>query len=249
MDHDLASNLRVVLLETSHPGNIGAVARAMKTMRLTRLFLVRPKQFPCAEATARAAGADDLLYTAAVCESLSEALGECAWVVGSSARSRHIRWPELTPRACARQVADRLGEMEIALVFGRESSGLTNAELDHCHALMRIPTNPSFSSLNLSAAVQILGYEIQLALRGEGADDQPALPAVDPPHVPVAAQDMEGLHAHLRQTLIAIGYLDEAAPKLLMRRLRKLFNRAQPDRAELNILRGILRAAQGAAKR
>ncbi len=245
MQQDLVEKLRVVLVETSHPGNIGAVARAMKTMCLGRLYLVRPKRFPCAEATARAAGADDVLYRATVCESLSDALEGCGWVIGTSARARHIAWPSVAPRDSALKAVVQARSTDVALLFGRENSGLKNSELDHCHALVRIPTNPAFSSLNIAAAVQILGYELQLASLEPSGSWRGEIES----HVPVSSEDMEGLYEHLMQALIDIGYLDVAAPKLLMRRLRRLFNRAVPDRTELNILRGILTAAQRRAKR
>ena len=215
----------------------------MKTMGLTRLSLVNPKTFPCADATARAAGADDILYRANVCESLSEALTGTGWVIGTSARARHIAWPEFSPKACAQSLFKQASQCEVAIVFGRENSGLTNAELERCHGVVRIPTDESFGSLNLAAAVQIIGYEIRLAML---ANQLPLVSESDPP---VTVEEMEGLYAHLEQTLIEIEFLNEAAPKLLMRRLRKLFNRTQIDRSELNILRGILTAAQRAARR
>jgi len=272
----ILGRVRVVLVETSHPGNVGAVARAMKTMGLERLYLVRPRRFPSAEATARAAGADDLLHASVVCGSLEAALAGTGFVAAASARRRHLPWPELTPRewaarACAESAASAiaarraLGEWaaracaesaghEAAIVFGRESWGLSNAELDRAQALVRIPTNPEFRSLNIAAAVQILGYELRLA--AEAAADHwrasPAAEAFDPERAPAAApvtaDELEGLFAHLEQALIDIGYLDPKAPKLLMRRLRRLFSRARLERAELNILRGILAAAQKARK-
>ncbi len=148
MGLQVASKVKVVLVETSHPGNIGAVARAMKTMGLKKLTLVSPKTFPSAQATARAAGADDILYEATVCNSLSEALANSGWVVGTSARSRHIPWPEITPRDCAQRILEEVSKGEVSIVFGRESSGLTNQELEQCNNVMRVPTADSFASLN-----------------------------------------------------------------------------------------------------
>lgn len=225
------------MVETSHPGNIGAAARAMKTMGLSKLCLVRPKQFPCAEATARAAGADDILYEAQVCDSIEEAVADCAWVVATSARSRRIQWPVFTPREAAYEALRQVGS--VGLLFGREHSGLTNRELDHCQALVQVPSNREFSSLNIACAVQIIAYELYLAESVvEISPDESRATEV------VTSTDMEGLYTHLEAALVDIGYLDPGAPKLLMRRVRRLLNRARPDRAELNILRGIFNAAQ-----
>lgn len=239
----LASKVRVVLVETSHPGNIGAVARAMKTMGMHNLVLVCPKTFPSADATARAAGADDLLHKAVVCDSLSEALADSGWVFGTSARLRHIPWPEITPHDCAQQILEHGTQSEVSIVFGRESSGLTNQELDQCNSVIRVPTDESFSSLNIAAAMQIIGYEIRLAcLSVEGQVSEPTTSFV-------TNEQLEGFYHHLKETLIEVEFLDETAPKLLMRRLKKLFNRARLDRSELNILRGILSAAQRSVRR
>ena len=243
------AGVRVVLVEPSHPGNVGAVARAMKTMGLTRLYIVRPRHFPSAEATARAAGADDLLVSAKVCGELSEALGDCAWAAATSVRVRHLPWPELDPAACAREVLARSRE-EVALVFGRESTGLTNPEIDLCQAVVRIPTDDSFPSLNLGGSVQLLAWELRRALLAGAATGNapvPATPASD--RDPLARlSDLDGFHAHLERTLVDIGYLDPGAPRQLMRRLRRFFNRAGMLRSELNILRGVLRAAQHCAR-
>ena len=243
------AGVRVVLVEPSHPGNVGAVARAMKTMGLTRLHLVRPRHFPSADATARAAGADDLLVSAKVCGELSEALGDCAWAAATSARARHLPWPELDPAACAREVLARSRE-EVALVFGRESTGLTNPEIDLCQAVVRIPSDDAFPSLNLGGSVQLLAWELRRALLvGAATDDAPAPPTPVSERDPLARlSDLEGFHAHLERTLVDIGYLDPRAPRQLMRRLRRFFNRAGMLRSELNILRGVLRAAQHGAR-
>jgi len=233
--------IRIILVETSHPGNIGAAARAMKTMGLSRLYLVAPKKFPCAAATERAAGADDVLYSATVCTSLPRALSGCTWATATSARPRHLRWPEVAPGSAAAALVAAAADADVALVFGRERSGLRNAELDLCRDVVRVPTCTGFSSLNLAAAVQILAYEIRgAALRGAspppgGSDD------------PVTTEQIDGFYRHLESALVDIGYLDRARPKLLMRRLRRLFARAGVERAELNILRGILSAAQRCA--
>ena len=246
MSSATVDGVRVVLVETSHPGNIGAVARAMWTMGLSRLYLVRPKRYPSAEATARAAGADEVLYSAVVCESLDEAIGDCDWVVGTTIRDRHLDWPRLAPDAWATKAAREAQEGQVALVFGREHSGLSNRELDRCQAIASIATNPRFSSLNLAGAVQIFAYELRRALGDETSTPIDSSRRGDGERL-VTAQELEGLYAHLEQALADIGYYDPEAPKLLMRRLRRLFGRVQPDRAELNILRGILAAAQRAA--
>ena len=236
----LASAIRIVLVGTSHPGNIGASARAMKTMGLAELVLVAPRGFPSAEATARAAGADDILAGARVCERLDEAVRECGWVLGTSARSRRLQWPELDPGAAAARAVAEVSNAPVALVFGREKSGLKNEELDLCHALVRIPTAGNYTSLNLSAAVQVLSYELRNALDARTGRGDP-LPEVAQA---VTQAEMEGFYEHLDRVLVEIGYLDPSAPKLLRRRLRRMFNRTRPERSELNILRGILSAIQ-----
>lgn len=237
------SRLRVVLIETSHPGNIGAAARAMKVMGLSRLYLVRPQQFPCAEATARASGADDLLTRAVVCDSLDEALVDCSLVMGASARLRSLPWPLSDARSAAqRAAAGAVAGQEVALVFGREHSGLSNEELQRCHYLLHIPANPDFSSLNLAAAVQVVSYELRMAMLGEeplAADEGDY----------ASADELESFYAHLEQTLIAVGFLDPDNPRQVMRRLRRLYNRARTERVELNILRGILTETQKRVKR
>lgn len=236
--------VRVVLVDTSHPGNIGAVARAMRTMGLMRLALVRPKQFPSAEATARAAGADELLYDAAVFESLDDALADCVWVVGTTVRSRHLELPRLDPRGFAARAVHESAAGPVALVFGREQTGLSNKELDRCQAIASIDADPRFGSLNLAAAAQVFFYELRLAF-GERTQKSEVIgcEVVDAP----TSLELEGLYAHLERTLTDIGYYNPEHPKLLMRRLRQLYARAQPDRSELNILRGILSATQRAA--
>ncbi len=231
-------NLRIVLVETSHPGNIGAAARAMKTMGLQQLYLVRPLRFPHAEASARASGADDLLGRAVCCRDLAEALQGCRLAVATSVRDRSIPWPRLTPRAGAARLVREAASGPVALLFGREKAGLSNAELERCHHTVQIPCNPGFSSLNLAAAVQVLSYEIRLAagLGGPSVQDE-----VEPS---AEAQEMERFYEHLERTLVALGFLDPHNPKHLMRRLRRLFNRARPTQLEVSILRGILTASQ-----
>ncbi len=235
----MKTNIRIVLINTSHPGNIGAVARAMKNMCLERLYLVEPNDFPSAEATSRSSGADDLLARAVVCSTLEEALAGCHFVVGTSARNRSLSWPVMAPRECAARLVEESVAGEVALVFGREDSGMTNEELERCHYLVSIPSNPDFSSLNLGAAVQVLAYELMVATplakpvsEEEGRDL-------------ATADEMESFFLHLEQTLVDLEFLDNSQPRRLMRRLRRFFNRARPDQTEVNILRGVLAAAQG----
>lgn len=237
-------NVRIVLVNTSHPGNIGAVARAMKNMGLQSLYLVEPKIYPSAEATSRASGADDLLAQAVVCESLDEALAECTLVVGASARLRTIAWPQLDPRQCAARVVVESENTPVALVFGREHAGLSNAELDRCHYLVNIPSNPEYSSLNIAAAVQVVTYELRMAM--QNSTDS----GVDSRGVKVTGAelatvgDVEQFYAHLEAVMVAVDFLDPAQPRFLMRRLRRLYNRTRLEKQELNILRGILSAVQ-----
>ena len=226
------------MVNTSHPGNIGAAARAMKNMCLSDLVLVGPREFPCAEASARASGADDILAAARVVETLAEAVADCRVVIGASARLRSVPWPLLAPRETATLAFAEASRGKVAVVFGRESSGLSNEELDLCTHLVHIPTNPEYSSLNVAMAVQVIAYEWMLAA---GA------PAATPGAQGEMASnaEMEGFFAHLEQALDDIGFTDKRRSQKLMRRLRRLFHRAGPDREEVNILRGILSAAQG----
>ncbi len=239
----LFSNIRIVLVNTSHPGNIGAAARAMKTMGLTRLYLVDPQQYPCAEATARASGADDVLAAARVCDTLEEAVAECGLVVATSARERRLEYPSLSPDECALKLLSEASGNEVALVFGRERTGLTNEELDHCHYLTNIPSNPEYSSLNLAAAIQVLCYELRKA---SIRDDIPVAPEPDTAERFATAMEMEGLHRHLADVMQQVNLVSPDKPKLMLhRRLRRLFQRARPSVTEVNILRGILSAVQG----
>ena len=237
----MLSRIRVVLSHTSHPGNIGASARAMKTMGLGSLYLVNPKLFPHADATARASGADDVLAAATVCPDIDAALSGCRLVIGASARTRSIPCPVIRPPECARMVAAETEQGDVAVLFGCEQSGLSNAEIDRCQYLVQIPTSPDYGSLNLAAAVQILCYEIRVAHEDSAAGHAPE-------HVPVSAEEMERFYEHLEQTLVELEFLDPQNPRHLMRRLRRLYNRARPDENEVNILRGMLAAAQQAMK-
>ena len=238
----MLSNIRIVLIGTTHPGNIGAVARAMKNMCLEQLCLVRPKVFPSAEATARASGADDLLAKARVFEGLDEALEGCRMVVGASARLRTVQWPQVTPRQCAGKLLKEAVAGEVALLFGRESTGLSNTELDRCQYLVHIPANPQYPSLNLSQAVQVLSYELHV-----GSLENAVSESIRAPDEVATAEGMERFFEHLRQTMEETGFADSKhkQSKTLNRRLRRLFLRARPDQVELNILHGILSAARG----
>ena len=238
------ARVRVVLINTTHPGNIGATARAMKVMGLSSLHLVTPKIFPSAEATAMASGADDLLQTATIHDSLDEALLGCSLVLGTSARLRSLSMPMLDARKASQQALDEVSRHDVAILFGRERYGLTNEEMQRCQYLVNIPSNPAYSSLNLAQAVQIIGYELRVAaLGGAGISVPPA------DWEPVDDSQMEGLFEHLELTLLDLRFLNPKQPKRLMMRLRRLFNRARPDQNEINILRGILKASQEAANR
>lgn len=238
------NRIRVVLVATSHAGNIGACARAMKTMGLRQLVLVAPHAFPDPEATARAAGADDILAAARVCATLDEAIGDCQLVIGTSARHRRIPWPLLTPREAASRVVHAAEQHEVALLFGRERTGLLNEELDRCQALVTIPADPDFSSLNLASAVQVLSYEIRCAGLHDAENPSPAAGA-DLGEPLATAADVQRFYEHLEQVLTQAQFLDPDNPRLLMRRLMRLFNRVTLTTNEVNILRGILSALSG----
>ncbi len=243
METSLFEKLRIVLVETSHPGNIGAAARAMKTMGLSRLSLVNPGQFPCAEATARASGADDILANAHICQSLQEALADCSLVIGTSARQRRIPWPLLEPDECAHRAVEHVGE--VALVFGREHSGLNNDELAMCQLLVTINTEDSFSSLNLAAAVQVLSYEYRKAVvREQGLKSSPRAGHKDKQIPAATLEQMEALYTQMEQAMIELDFYDPDNPRKLMLRLRRLFNRAGLDNNEMQIMRGIFSAVR-----
>lgn len=231
----LLNNVRIVLSHTSHPGNIGSAARAMKTMGLADLRLVNPKRFPDPAAHAMSCGALDVLDNARVCASLDEALNGCVFTVGCTARRRGLSHPMLSARDVAPVLLKHAARQPVALMFGTEMSGLTNAELDRCQLLTHIPSNPDYSSLNLASAVQVLAYELRCAL--------PELP-MPPADTPELAQheDVELFYHELERTLIATGFLNPAAPRRLMTRLRRLYARALLEKEELNFLMGILKA-------
>lgn len=234
----MLANIRIVLVETSHPGNIGAIARAMKNMGLFRLYLVKPNIFPSADATARASGADDVLVSAVICNTLTEAVADCEVVMGASARDRTIGWPTLVAQQCAEQALKDAKTNQVALVFGRENSGLTNAELDCCQYLIRIPCNKDFSSLNLAAAVQIVAYELFSRASQQPIEETAAEPLA-------TSAQIEGFYQHLQETLTAIDFIQSGQSNSVMRRLRRLYGRSRLSTREVDILRGILRMTQG----
>lgn len=229
--------VRIVLCQTSHPGNIGAAARAMKTMGLHRLHLVNPKRFPSPEADAMATRAVDLLETASVHETLDEALHGTVFVAACTARSRDLSHAVFTPREAAARLVRESASGPVAVVFGPEKYGLTIEEVNRCSVIATIPANPHYSSLNLAAAVQLFAYEIRLAAQAVETWPQESFE-------PAPYEDVERFFAHFEQTLYDIEFLDPQQPKRLMQRLRRLFQRTRLEREEVNILRGILAAAQ-----
>ncbi|GGY44998.1 tRNA (cytidine/uridine-2'-O-)-methyltransferase TrmJ [Bacterioplanes sanyensis] len=234
------SQIDVVMVETTHSGNLGAAARAMKNMGLSRLVLVNPKASIDDEAIARASRAEDILHHARIVPTLNEALASANLVVGTSARSRHIPWPLLSPRELGGRVATALpAGNRIALVFGRESNGLSNEELQLCHLHVHIPTDADYSSLNVAQAIQLLCYEMRLAVTDASPDNQPAW-GVEWDYPLATHEQLDGMLQHLQQTLVDIDFLDPNTPKQLMTRMRRLFQRAAPDQMEINILRGML---------
>lgn len=228
------ASVRIVLVATTHPGNIGSTARAMKTMGLSRLYLVNPNLNPYRKAHELAAGAFDILQTAVQCTTLAEALEGCHLVCGTSARPRDLALPGLTPAACAQLVMEQPEEAEIALVFGREHAGLTNEELLQCHYHLHIPSNPEFSSLNLAQAVQIIAYELRMHSLNPGAQVETNQ------HAFATNTEMALFYEHLEKVLVQIDFLKPSNPRKLLQRLRRLFNRARLETTEINILRGIL---------
>ena len=247
----MLENIRIVLVNTSHTGNIGSVARAMKTMGLSQLVLVDPVTKPDSQASALAAGATDVLHGAAIVGSLAEAIADCGLVIGTSARNRTLDWPLLEPRGAAAKLLEESPRYPVALVFGRESSGLTNDELQQCNFHVHIPANPDYSSLNLAMAVQALSYEIRmqwlegqalnvkgqaLSVKGQALNADSSINPIDYPR----ADDLERFFVHLEQTLGETGFIIKQHPGQVMAKLRRLFARARPEEAELNILRGML---------
>lgn len=235
--------IRVVLSHTSHPGNIGATARAMKTMGLSRLVLVNPQKFPDAQADAMAAGATDVLAAAQVVSSLPEALSCTVLAVAMSARRRELATPALWAREAAAEMVTQAASGDVALVFGNESAGLSNEELAQCRRWAMIPVNPDFSSLNVAAAVQVMCYELRLAVLNPGSP-----PVISGAGLPATHDEMEHFVRHLEQAALDCGFLDPASPKRFTLRMRRLFSRAVAEKEEVNILRGLLAALEGKGK-
>ena len=232
----ILDDIRIVLVNTSHSGNIGSAARAMKTTRLSKLYFVDPACEVDSHASALAAGATDVLGNAVIVDTVADAIADCALTIGTSARSRTLSWPMVEPRECGEKLVAEAVNGPVALVFGRENSGLTNEELQLCNYHVCIPANPQYSSLNLAMAVQTLSYETRMAFlnqqpKAEQADDETAYPS---------SKQTELFYEHLEETLGNTGFIIKQHPGLVMTKLRRLFNRARPEEAELNILRGIL---------
>ena len=247
---DRLDAIRIVLVRTSHPGNIGAAARAMLTMGLRRLELVAPLAFPHPESVAMAAGADAVLDAAPRHQDLGAALAPCHYALGCTARPRGVALPALAPREAAAQLLAAAARGPVALVFGNERTGLTNEELQRCHAAVHIPSDPAFSSLNLAAAVQVLSYELRVAALAGAGEPVPAPPEAEAEadDAPATLQEMEGLYEHLDRTLHDIDFHKGRAPENIMRRLRRLYFRAALTRREVLVLRGILSEAQRASR-
>ncbi|MFM1700261.1 tRNA (cytosine(32)/uridine(32)-2'-O)-methyltransferase TrmJ [Aeromonas salmonicida] len=234
----MLDQIRIVLVNTSHTGNMGSAARAMKTMGLTRLVLVDPQTLPDDNAHALAAGASDVLANARIVSTLDEAIADCGLVIGTSARSRTLSWPMLDPREAGEKAVGEGMKHPVALVFGRERTGLTNDELQKCHYHVAIPANPEYSSLNLAMAVQTICYEVRMCWLQDQA------PEVESETDYPSAHQLEGFYQHLEQTLLKTGFIADDHPGQVMSKLRRLFNRARPEAIELNILRGILTSIQ-----
>lgn len=237
-NRDTLDRIRFVLSKTSHPGNIGASARALGTMGLRRLVLVAPHSFPHADATAMAACATHLLDGAVVNEELVGAIGDCELVLGATARRRDVALEELNPRQAAQRILQAAAEgREVAVLFGNERAGLDNDEIQHCHAAITIPSDPTCSSLNLAQAVQVVAWELRMASL-QGIE---AVETVPDRGAPIAtAAEMDGFFDHLAQALEDIEFHKGRSPRTIMRRLRRLFLRAEPDQQEVQVLRGIL---------
>lgn len=226
-------NIKIVMVETTHPGNIGAAARAMKNMCLSNLVLVNPK-CPIGEiAYSRGSGANNILDDRVVVDTLPEAVADCQLVVGTSARLRSLAWPELTPETLAVKVASLSDDKKVAIVFGREHAGLTNEELKHCNYTVTIPTNPDFSSLNVASAIQVVSYEVYKTMLDTKQGD-----SIDNTDPVADSAELEGYFSHLEQVLISTEFLNEDNPRQMMKRLRRLYQRAELSKNEVNILRG-----------
>ncbi len=249
----MKKNIRIVLINTSHPGNIGSAARAMKTMALDNLYLVSPQKFPDDQAVAMASGAGDILDNAVVVDTVEEAIADCALVMGTSARMRRVRWPQLEPREAVEQIMEESVSHPVAILFGTERIGLTNEELDCCHTLINVPTNPEYGSLNVASAVQIMSYELRLAELSEDEGARKALLSSAAPNEKedsdfATSDEFEGMIAHAEKMMVDVDFIDPNHPEKLLRQIRSMFNRIRLTKREINILRGIYAAAQKKAK-
>ncbi|PIP80883.1 MAG: tRNA (cytosine(32)/uridine(32)-2'-O)-methyltransferase TrmJ [Gammaproteobacteria bacterium CG22_combo_CG10-13_8_21_14_all_40_8] len=238
----MLDRIKIVLINTSHPGNIGAVARAMKTMGILNLCLVDPQQYPSALATERASSAADVLHQAQVVNHIEEAIADCHWVVGASARSRYLDWPLLSPRQLAESFQHQLVHGKVAIVFGRENSGLTNEELQYCHQQINIPANPDYSSLNLAMAVQVVCYELRMQFLQQQAQKSETIESSENQLNLASHDSVEGFYRHFEQTMVKTAFLDPDQPKHLMKRIRRIFGRTALEAQEINILRGFLKS-------
>jgi TrmH family RNA methyltransferase len=245
------ANIRIVLVETSHPGNIGAVARAMKNMQLESLYLVSPQQPPDRHSAARSSGATDVLNNAVICNTLSEAISDCRLVIAASARLRSIPWPTAEVAEAADKLVENCQLAPVAMVFGREDRGLNNDELDHCHLMTRLPTNPEFSSLNIAAAVQVFSYEIRKSYLTNIIENQTGGHAKTekPDNVadsdkPASSENLMNLFRHFEETLVQVNFMPEHRTRTLMRKLNRFFYKSQVTEEEVSIFRGILTELQ-----
>jgi tRNA (cytidine32/uridine32-2'-O)-methyltransferase len=248
MPNSLLDSVRIVLVNTSDCRNIGSAARAMKTMGLKNLVLVAPEELPNGQAQALSAGATDVLANAQVVNTLEEAINDCGLVVGTSARSRTLPWPMLDPRLCGAKLISEAKNFNVALVFGRESSGLTNEELQLCHFHVQIPANPEYSSLNLAMAVQTLSYEIRMSYLAQENAKFPQTQDADDTEYPLVAET-ENMYLHFETALQATGFINPSHPGLIMTKLRRFLNRARPDSKEVKMMRGILASVERSANK
>ncbi len=244
----MLDQIKIVLCFTSHPGNIGAAARAMKTMGLSQLVLVGPKNFPCEEALVRSSGALDILDNAVVVDSVEDAIEDCRLVIGTSSRNRALPWPLIEPREMAKFIDGKPESRPVAILFGRESVGLLNEELQLCHYHVNIPANPEYMSLNLASAVQIISYELRLKHLEKNPIAEEPLELKDSELIATSEQ-VDGLYQHLEQTMVNTEFFDPENPKLLSARIRRLFAKSHLNQGEVNILRGFLSSIEKYIKR
>ncbi|GHW13651.1 RNA methyltransferase, TrmH family [Vibrio cholerae] len=241
----MLERVKVVLVGTTHSGNIGSAARAMKVMGLSQMVLVDPQCQVDAQAIALAAGASEIALNAQIYPTLEAAVADCGLVVGTSARSRTLEWPMLEPRECGEKLISEAKQHSVAMVFGRERTGLTNDELQLCHYHVCVPANPEYSSLNLAMAVQLLSYEVRMAyLALQQSSQSSTLQEEYPRH-----QELERFYAHLEQVMMQTEFISAQQPGQVMNKLRRMFTRARPEAQEINILRGILTSVQKSISR